>query len=502
MLTATVAAAALQTEDAAQAAQPTDTAMMLWYDKPAPDWLHALPIGNGRVGAMVFGGLEQERLQLNEANIWAGGPHDYANPDGPSALPEIRRLVFDEKWADAQKLAEDKFIGKPMRQAPYQTVGDLTLTFAKNAGEVTNYRRSLDLENAVARTEWTQNGVRFTRQAWASYPDQVIVVSLQADKPGTISFEAAFSGPMPETQTTARGSDTLVYSGRSGDTEGRPGQVRFAALLRAQTIGSGTVEIVDGKRLRVTGADNVQLLISIGTNYKSYADLSGDAEAVAQKHLDKAARKSLDTLRRSHAADYQKRYKTVRIDLGGPKDADTKPTDARVAAFGDGKADPGLVALHFQYGRYLLLSCSRAGSGQAANLQGIWNDQLSPPWGSKFTDNINTEMNYFPAGPANLLDTYAPLFDLIADLSVTGRKTAQTHWGAKRGWVCHHNTDGWRGTAPVDPAFYGQWPLGGAWLCKSLWDYWEYSGGTDRALLARALFAYERRRRVLLGNAR
>ena len=456
--------------------------LALWYDKPADAWLDALPVGNGRLGAMVFGGIAEEKLQLNEANVWAGSPHDYNNPDGPMALPEIRRLVFAEKWAEAQALANAKFVGNPVKQAPYQTVGDLILRFAgEPEAEPGSFRRWLDIENAVVCSEYVAGGVKVSRETWASFPDQVIVMRITSDKPAALTFDAGFSGPMPDTKTVSR-ETTLLYTGRGGDTEGIPGTIRFCAALRVVADGGTVAE--QGDKLHVSGANSATLFVSVGSSYKNYHDVSGDAQAVALSHLEDAARQSPEALRRAHIADYQKQWKTVSLDLHANPEKNKIPTDVRVREFGDGDADAGLVVLHFQYGRYLLLAASRAGSGgQAANLQGLWNDLLTPPWESKFTININTEMNYYPAGPAGLLETYLPLFDLIADIAETGRKTAEIHWGAKRGWVAHHNTDIWRGTAPVDPAFYGQWPLGGAWLCKSLWDYWEFTG--DKTMLAR-----------------
>ena len=493
MTAATAATAAAITEPASASSNDTTqmpqteaaaiTPLCLWYDNPARAFLEALPIGNGRLGAMVFGGVTQEKLLLNESNIWAGSPHDYANPNGPSALPEIRRLVFAEKWAEAQALVDAQFMGTPVRQAPYQLAGDLLLTFDGSEAEPGTYRRWLDLENAVVCSEYTAGGVKHTRETWASFPDQVIVMRLTCDT-GALSFDAAFSGPMPDTKAEVRGRDTLFYTGRGTDTEGIPGTVRFCAGVRV--IAEGGAVSAGGNRdsLHVSGANAVTLLISVGSSYKDYTDVSGDPEAVSLAHLEAAAKKTPEALRRAHVADYQRLWGTVFLDLSGPTDAYQTPTDVRVKSFGDGKTDTGLAALHFQYGRYLLIASSRAGSGgQAANLQGLWNDSLTPPWGSKFTININTEMNYFPAGPANLLETYPPLFELIEGLAETGHKTAEINWGAKRGWVAHHNTDAWRGAAPVDGALYGQWALGGAWLCKSLWDYWEFTG--DKTALAR-----------------
>ncbi|MBW3622996.1 MAG: glycoside hydrolase family 95 protein [Armatimonadetes bacterium] len=455
------------------------TDALLWYLEPADQWLEALPLGNGRLGAMVFGGVPLEKLQLNEYTLWAGSPHDYANPGAVEALPEIRRLVFAGEWAKAQDLANKEFMSVPLRQVPYQTVGNLTL--AMPGGEaVSDYRRELDLTSAVTRTTYAAGGVRYTREAFASAPDGVIVMRLTADQPGKIAFTAAFDSPQSSTVRTS-GKETLVLEGTSGDANGIPGRVRFQALARVMAEG-GSVE-ADGERLKVAGADAVTLLVSIATSHRNYRDVGGDPEALAQKFLNAAARKPYERLRKSHVEDYRKLFRRVSISLGSAdpaRDAEALrlPTNERVVAFGEGK-DPQLAALHYQFGRYLLISCSRPG-GQPATLQGLWNESMTPPWESKYTININTEMNYWPAGPANLIECYEPLFGMIADLSESGRSTAKAHYGAK-GWVCHHNTDLWRGTAPVDGAFYGLWPTGGAWLCKSLWDRYEFT--RDRTVL-------------------
>jgi len=452
--------------------------LTLWYDRPAAQWVEALPIGNGRLGAMVFGGAPRETLQLNENTVWAGGPHNYDSPEGRDALPEIRRLVFAGAWQQAQELINAKFMSRPVRQCPYQTVGNLRLAFENQAEPATDYRRLLDLDTAITQTTFTAGGIRFTREVFASYPDQVIVARLTADRPGALSFTATFDSPQKGAAASAAGPDTLRLAGISGDGSGPEikGAVRFEALCRAVAEG-GTVR-ADANGLTVTGANAVTLLISIGTSYDDWKSVRGDAAARARKPLEAAARKSYDALRAAHLADYQPLFRRVTLDLG-VTDAARRPTDARVATFQNGD-DPQLAALHFQYGRYLLIACSRPGGKQPANLQGLWNDSLSPPWGSKFTVNINTEMNYWPAAPANLLECYAPLFRMIGELSEAGRRTAKTLYGAG-GWVCHHNTDAWRGTAPVDGAFWGMWPTGGAWLCKSLWDHYEFTG--DRKAL-------------------
>lgn len=445
--------------------------LTLWYRRPAQEWVEALPIGNGRLGAMVFGGVETERLQLNEGTIWAGGPYTPANPQALTALPTIRDLVFAGKWNEAQAMVDAHFLGIPAPELQYQTVGNLRLSFSVPE-IVSDYRRDLDLNTAVTRVEYTANAVRYVREAFASVPDQVIVIRLTADQPGQISFNATYNSPQ-RTSMARHSADTLALNGISSDAQGIPGAVKYQALVRALPEG-GHVRTGEDS-LSVTGADAVTVLISIGTSYKNYRDPGGDASAQAVSVLEAAARHPYITLRQAHVADYQRLFHRVEIDLGQSA-AMKMPTSERIAAFQNG-ADPALAALHFQYGRYLLISCSRSG-GQTATLQGLWNDSLTPPWGSKYTVNINNEMNYWPAGPANLLECYDPLFAMITDLSEAGQTTAKVQYGA-RGWVCHHNTDGWRGTAPVDFSLSGMWPTGGAWLCKSFWDHYEFTGDKE-----------------------
>lgn len=453
---------------------PEAAVLALWYDRPATEWLQALPIGNGRLAAMVYGGTSKETLQLNEGTLWAGGPHDYDNPEALAALPQIRQLIFANELKRAQDLVNAHFMGRPIVQAPYQTVGSLELDFSTTA-PTTDYRRQLDLDTAILSVSYKADGVHFLREAFASVPDQVIVLRLTADQPGKISFTLRYSSPQ-KTRVGKQGVGTLVLDGNGSETHEKPDAIRFQALARALPDGGQIVEETDS--LRVVGANAVTLLISIGSSYRSYKDIAGDAAQRAQAALEKAAHRSYKALRQAHLADYQPRYRRFALHLG-ESPLSQRPTDARIRTFAQDH-DPALAALYCQYGRYLLLSCSRPG-GQAATLQGLWNDSMNPPWGSKYTININTEMNYWPAAPANLLECYAPLFEMLADLTETGAKTARTQYGAG-GWVCHHNTNGWRGCAPVDGAFWGMWPMGGAWLCKSLWDHYEYTG--DKKALA------------------
>ena len=440
--------------------------MRLWYDKPAQDWLEALPLGNGTLAAMVYGGVENERLALNHGNLWAGGPHDYANPDAHKALPEIRRLIFAGEYEDAQALVEERFLSQPLRQMPYQALGSLLLSVQPPASgaEIQDYQRELDLDEAIARVRYTQGGVEFTREVFASQPDGLIIMRLSSS--ALMSLSLGMHCPHPAHESRASGK-TLLLSGMS-DT------VLFEARAQVRLEGNGTIT-AEGGRLNVR-ARCVTIFLSLATSYASWQDTSDDSATRNVKALSKAMKKSWDRLKVTHVADYQKLYSRVALDLGPEPEL---PTDERVRNFATG-TDPALAALHFAYGRYLLIACSRPG-GSAATLQGLWNDSLTPPWDSKYTVNINTEMNYWPAAPANLLECYEPLFRLIGDLAESGRRTAKAHYGAS-GWVCHHNTDGWRGTAPVDGAFWGMWPCGGAWLCKSFWDHYEFTG--DKRALA------------------
>jgi alpha-L-fucosidase 2 len=480
-------------------APPPAAALNLWYRAPASDhpllaldasresrqtataeWVRALPVGNGRLGAMVFGGVVHERLQLNEDTLWAGRPYDPVNPDAKGALPEVRRLLSERRYTEAAQLVKSQVLSKPLTQMPYETVGDLSLTFPE-VDSVENYRRDLDVTTATTHVSYISGGTTFSREVFASAPDQVIVVRLTASRPGLISFEARLQSPQHATVEATRDGD-LVLRGVNGDgagatADGRPmtGALRFEARVRVRP--EGGTRLARGDVLIVRDADAVTLLIAAATSYRTYEDVSADPAARVTAALEPASRKTVDTLRAAHVRDYQQLFDRVTLDLGSSKRV---PTDERVRAFADGN-DPGLAALYFQYGRYLLIASSRPGS-QPANLQGLWNESMSPPWGSKYTININTEMNYWPALSTNLAETMDPLAALVSDLSVTGARTAREMYGAN-GWVTHHNTDLWRATGPIDGPQYGMWPTGGAWLTLPLWDRYEYSG--DRSYLQR-----------------
>jgi alpha-L-fucosidase 2 len=445
-----------------------DGPLKLWYRQPAIRWEEALPVGNGRIAAMIFGHVNSERLQLNEGTLWAGGPYDPVNPEAKAALPEARQLINDGKFRDASRLIRAKVLSKPIGQMPYQTVGDLTLTFSESTN-VQDYRRDLDLDTAMATVSYTSDGVKYLREIFADAPDNVIVVRLTANQPGKISFDAGMKTPMKAT-VDSEGTDTLVMNGVGGDAGGIKGQLKYQA--RVKVIAKGGKMIADAGKVSVTNANEVTLLISAATSFKRFDDVSGDPEALAKKALAAAAPKSFAKLHDAQLKDYQALFHRVAIDLG-QSDSMKLPTNERIKHFAEGN-DPQFAALYYQYGRYLLISASRPG-GQPAGLQGLWNESKNPPWGGKYTVNINTEMNYWPAESGNLAECVEPLIGMVNDLTVTGGRTAKEMYDA-HGWVVHHNTDLWRASGPIDLPESGMWPSGGAWLCLNLWDHYEFGG--------------------------
>jgi len=459
--------------------------LRLWYDKPAGIWEEALPIGNGRFGGMVFGTPGEERLQFNDDTLWAGGPRDYSRPGAVDHLPKIRELLFAGKQKEAESLAMQQFMSVPLRQLPYQPFGDLKLSFSGH-DKATDYYRELDLDTAIATVRYRAGDVTFTREVFAAAPADVIVLRITADRPGQVSLTATLSSPHKELKTGAVGERSLAMRGRVGPylmkqtRQEFDSDLRFEARLEARNEG-GRVEVGDAA-IKVSGADSVVLLLAGATSYGGFERPAVDPSARCQATLEGVARQSFETIRGRHVDDYQALFRRVRLDLG-TTEAARRPTDRRIreAASSD---DPHLAALYFQFGRYLLISCSRPGS-QPANLQGLWNDKMEPAWDSKYTVNINTEMNYWPAEAANMAECTAPLFDAMEELAVSGRRTARNHYGA-RGWVLHHNFDLWRGTAPINNSNHGIWPTGGAWLCQHLWWHYEYSG--DREFLARRAY--------------
>jgi alpha-L-fucosidase 2 len=452
--------------------------LSLWYRQPAREWTDALAIGNGRLGAMVFGGITEEHLQLNEDTFWTGSPYQQANPDGLAALPKIRELVFAGKNDDAAKLIGEKFMSKPIRQQAFQPIGSLKLTFPETE-RVAGYRRDLNLADAVTTTEYTSGGVLYRREVFATHVDNVIVVRLSASEPGKISFDATLTSPN-QAECTALDDHTLALRGKNGANARAnvPSGLTFDARTRITTEGGSVAKDGEGS-LKVTSADSATILIAINTSYVRYDDVSGDPQKLAGDTIDAATKRHYDAIRADHVADYQKLFNRVVLDLGST-DAMKNPTDERIRDFAE-VDDPQLASLYFQFARYLLIACSRPGD-QPANLQGIWNWQLNPPWECKYTININTEMNYWPAEVSNLAECHEPLFQMIDELSEHAQHTAKVLYGA-RGWVAHHNTDVWRASGPIDAPQYGMWPTGSAWLCQHLWEHYLYS--QDREFLAK-----------------
>ncbi len=445
--------------------------LKLWYQQPAKTWVEALPVGNSSMGAMVYGGTSREELQLNEETLWGGGPYRNDNPKALESLAEVRNLIFSGKTMDAQNLIDQTFY-TGRNGMPYQTIGSLIIE-ASGHEKAKNYYRDLDLERAVATTRYQVDGVNFQREVFASFPDRVIIVRFTADKPGELNFKVSYDSPLQS--TVRKQGKKLVLRGKGGDHEGVKGVIEVET--QSQVIAeSGKVSLTD-KYISVEHATAATLYIAAATNFVNYHNVKGNESKKASALLAGAMKKEYSEALKAHTDYYQSQFNRVSLSLGGENTKTARQeTVKRIAGFSQGN-DPALAALMFQYGRYLLISSSQPG-GQPANLQGIWNHQLNAPWDGKCTININTEMNYWPAEVTNLSETHEPLFDLVQDLSVTGRETARTMYGCN-GWVAHHNTDIWRVTGPVDKAFYGTWPVGGAWLTTHLWQHYLYTGDKD-----------------------
>ena len=445
--------------------------MKLWYDKPAANWEEALPIGNGRLGAMIYGTIASEQLQLNEETVWAGEPGNNLPKDFSSVLSKVRELIFNEKYKEAQDLATSRIprqAGEDMNYGmPYQTVGNLFLDFGHQ--EVSEFYRDLDIANALSSVSYVADGVTYKREYLASVEDQIIAIKLTSDNKGALNFTLRADSPQ-KISSVYTDNKCLVLEGTSGDFESKTGKVSFQTRVLPIIDGGEVVE--EEASIKISNANSAIIYVSIGTNFKSYNDINGDAGEIAKKHLVDVQSKQYDDVKQRHIANYRSLFDRVSLDLGTTEAANL-PTDQRVVNF-KSVDDPQLVSLYFQFGRYLLISSSQPG-GQPANLQGIWNEHLTPPWDSKYTININTEMNYWPSEVTSLSELNEPLFSMIKDLSETGKDAAQQIYNA-RGWVVHHNTDIWRITGPVDGAYYGMWPMGGAWLTQHMWQHYLYSG--------------------------
>ena len=445
---------------------------LLWYDKPAANWNEALPIGNGYIGAMIFGKPDQERLQLNEATIWGGGPNNNIDSAAMPHIREVRALLDQKKYAEAQSLANKSLGPKGNSGMPYQLAGNLFINFPGHE-TAAGYRRELDIERAVSTVSYTFDGVDYKREYFTSLLKNVLVVRLTANKPAKLSFKVNLQSPLKQSVYWKKGD--LMLAGKGSDHENQKGKIRFNVATRLKATG-GTVER-DSTAFVVNNADTAEIYLSIATNFVNYQNISAQPEVKATALLDAAYKSNFGRLLNEHVLAYQKYFNRVKLDLGTSAAAG-EPTDLRIRNFAKGK-DPQLAELYFQFGRYLLISCSQPGS-QAANLQGIWNGELKGPWDSKYTVNINTEMNYWPAEVTQLSELHEPLFSLIRDVAQTGKPTAKVMYGA-RGWVLHHNTDIWRITGVVDGAFWGLWPTSNAWLSQHLWEHYLYTG--DKAFL-------------------
>ena len=441
---------------------------VLWYDRPAYTWTEALPIGNSRLGAMIYGTPGSERLQLNEETIWAGRPNNNANPEAKEYLPKVRQLVWEGKYKEAQDLATAHVQANTNSGMPYQPFGDLYINFPGN-GEYTNYYRELSLDSARAITRYTSNGVTYQREYISSFDGNVIAIHLTASKKGMITCNAQMTSPQQDVTIKSEGNE-IVLSGISGWHEGQKGKVTFTGRATA-TVKGGSMSSRDGV-LQISGADEATIYLTIATNFNSYKDISGNDTLRSETALKEALAKEFNTMKAAHVKKYKALYDRVKLDLGKDAFASTT-TDKRVELFKK-QTDLHLVETYFQFGRYLLICTSQPGT-QPPTLQGIWNDKMLPSWDSKYTCNINLEMNYWPAESTNLTELNGPLFSLIKDVSETGHKSADIMYGAD-GWVLHHNTDIWRVTGAIDKAPSGLWPTGGAWMCQHLWEHYLYTG--------------------------
>ena len=439
--------------------------LVLWYQKPAEAWTDALPLGNGRLGAMVFGGVKRERIQLNEETLWDGGPRDTNNPKALEALPKVQQLLFEDKNEEATKLAGETMLGVPERIKSYQSLGDLFLEFSHNGA--THYRRELDLNTGIAKTTYRCGDVNFTREVFATAVDDLIVIRIESDAIGQIAFDMTMTREQDAT-VEAIAANILRLDGQCGDDG-----VRFSAYLQVHPEG-GKVES-KGDSLSISDADAATFFLSAATSYVHQTDTSGNPHALCEDYLTNIDTKPYAAIRADHVAEHQSLFQRVDLDLGSTE-AVNLPTDERLNAVKAGASDPGLIALYFQYGRYLLMGSSRPGC-LPANLQGIWNEHMNAPWNSDFHTNINLQMNYWVPEICNLPECHIPLFDYMDTLVEPGNRTAKIHYGAD-GWVVHHLSDVWGFTTPAD-GIWGISPVGAAWLCGHVWEHYLFGGDQD-----------------------
>ena len=446
--------------------------LKLWYQQPAKVWTEALPLGNSRLGAMVYGGVVNEQIQLNEETVWGGGPHRNDSPKAFGVLPKVRELIFAGREKEAEKVMADNFF-TGQHGMPFQTIGSLMLEFDGHA-DYSNYRRDLDLERAVASVRYKIGEVNYTRTIFTSLVDNALIIRIEADKPGAVNFTTRYSTPYKEYEIKKNGK-SLLLSGHGSAHEGIPGAIRFETRTQIKAE-KGKVNVTNNC-IEVKGADAAVIYVTAATNFVNYKDVSANETRRATEFLAKAMKRPYAQALTAHEEAYQKLFGRVSLNIGP---SSQEETSYRIKHFNERK-DLGLVALMFQFGRYLLISSSQPG-GQPAGLQGIWNHELLAPWDGKYTININTEMNYWPAEVTNLPEMHEPLFQMVKELSESAQGTARTLYEC-RGWTVHHNTDLWRMAGPVDGASY-VWPLGGAWLSQHLWQHYLYTG--DQAFLKTA----------------
>lgn len=437
--------------------------LKLWYERPASKWEEALPVGNGRLGAMIYGGTSEDHLQFNEETLWTGRPHDYSNKGASEYLGKIRELIWQGKQDEAEKLALEKFMSVPLRQEKYQPFGDLWLNFPGHEN-ITGYSRELNLRNAVCKTSYEVGRYTYSREYIASYPDNIIAVHLTCNKAKALTFDISMTA-LHEGFSAVPGNDGTIKL----NIEVKDGSLHGTAIVKTILKG-GKVYISSGK-LHVEKADDATILLTAATNFVNPADVSGDPDAICNKYLAVAANQTFKILKQKHVTDYQKYFNRFSIDLG-TSGKENLPTDARIEQVPEA-ADNSLAALYVQFGRYLMLSASREGT-YPANLQGIWNDKLNPSWDSKYTVNINTEMNYWPVEVLNITECHNALFKMIGEVVPAGEKVARNHYNA-RGWVLHHNTDLWRGAAPINASDHGIWVSGSGWMAHHYWEHFLFN---------------------------
>jgi alpha-L-fucosidase 2 len=454
--------------------------LVLWYDKPANGWTEALPVGNGRLGAMIYGGNVTDTIQFNEETLWSGQPNDYAHPGASEYFGKIRNLLWAGKQEEATNLANEQFMSQPFGQQCYQAFGNIFLNFPGHENAI-NYKRKLDLEDAISTVNYEVDGVNFSRETFSSAPDQAIVIRVESSKKGALNFTAGLNSPHSNYSVSVEG-DQIILKGKANNYPREKGPdgypypesiLTFEARLKVVTEGGALVQTEN--TIKIENAKTATFYLVAATSFVKYNDISAVPAEICEKYLTGLEGKSYEILKADHIADYQQLFKRVELDLGS-SEISKRPTNERLISFKTDE-DPSLVSLLYQYGRYLLISSSRPGT-QPANLQGIWNDRMAPPWDSKYTININTEMNYWPAEITNLAECTEPLIKMVEDLVVTGQGVAKEHYNLN-GWVAHHNTDIWRGAAPINNANHGIWPTGGAWLSQHVWWHYQFSGDVD-----------------------